>query len=112
MTDLKPEYCPTQSGTFSAYRPEYKNKKAQKWESIPIKHTGRGLPYPRQFGGVMSTIFLFGYAQAKAFMWSWSALAEGVGRNIDVRIVEYEVSYDIKAKVIENKGGKKGENDV
>ncbi len=104
MTVLKPEYCPTQNGTFLAYRPEYRLRdsyKKQEWKPVPITKGRGGTPFPEQFGGIMSTIHLFGYAQAKTLMWSWSALAEERGESVDVRVVEYKVAYGIKAKRVE-----------
>ena len=103
MTDLKPNYCPTQSGTFTAYRAEYRlidSYKNPKWKTIPIIKNQTGVPYPEQFGGILSTIHLFGYAQAKALAWTWAAQAEERGEVVDVRLVEYKVEFDIKARVI------------
>lgn len=104
IEDLK--YCPTQSGTFTAYEIEYKPKrkkahhKVRDWVSVPITKTLSGVPYPKQFGGIISTICLLGYAQANALMWAWSASAEAAGEKVDVRVVEYEVNFDIKARKI------------
>ena len=100
MEEMK--YCPTQSGVFTAYKPEFRTEEVDAWMQIPTSKHPKGVPAPKQFRGILSTIHLFGHAQASALMWWWAAVAEEAGRNIDVRIVEYEVSYDIKAKVIEN----------
>lgn len=100
------KYCPTQSGTFTAYKPEFRTERekahhtARDWMAVPIEKDKGGVPSPKQFGGIMSTIGLLGYSQAKALMWGFSALAEADGVKIEVRIVEYEVKFDIKAKVI------------
>ena len=97
------KYCPTQTGKFIAYRPQYRNNSTGKWNDIPIiKNEKRhGVPYPNQFGGIISTIGLSGYSQAKALMWAWSAYYEGVGKEIETRLEKYEVNYQIRALKIE-----------
>ena len=93
------EFIPTQAGTFVAYQPEFKTKETDIWIPVPIrKHPLQVIPLPKQFGGIMSTICLYGYAQANALMWWWAAVAEAEGKEIEVRLTEYEVNYDIKAK--------------
>ena len=96
------QYCPTQSGTFTAYKPEYKT--VGEWKAIPITthyepvNIVRGTPFPKQFGGIIKTINLSGYSQAQALMWRFSAMFEARGKKIKVRLVEYEVTFNIKAR--------------
>ncbi len=101
MEEIKTEYCPTQCGKFTAYKPEFRTEDVHVWMQIPTSKHPKGVPAPKQFGGILSTIHLFGHAQASALMWWWAATAEAAGEKVDVRLVEYEVAYDIKAKIIE-----------
>ena len=103
MDKLKPKYCPTQSGTFTAYRAEFRTKDEQEWMKVPITKSLSGVPYPKQFGGIMSTVCLLRYAQANALMWCWAAAAEAAGDEVEVRVVGYEVKYDIKARELLDK---------
>lgn len=99
MTD-KPEYCPTQNGTFTGYTPEWKLPDG--WSPMPIKSIiGKGIPFPKQFGGILETIWLFGYDQAKALEYQCRAHCASIGQTVETRIAEYEITYDIKAKRIE-----------
>lgn len=94
------DYCPTQGGTFHAYEPEFRN--GDKWERIQTNRVWHGgIPAPLFTGGIANTIGLQGYAQAMAIAWGFAAEADAAGREITVRVVKYEVIYDIKAKRIE-----------
>ena len=98
------KYCPTQNGKFVAYKPQYRRNSEGSWRDIPIAKINslqmKGLPFPKQFGGIISTINLGGYSQSKALMWAWSALHEAEGLKIETRLEEYEVDYQIKARKI------------
>jgi hypothetical protein len=89
------------------YRPEYRldtfessdGPSFTKWKEIPwdIGVAPYGHPYPRLFGGVLQTCGLLGPAQAQAIAWAYAAQVEGTtgAKEIEVRIIEYEVKYDI-----------------
>ena len=44
-----------------------------------------------------------GYEQALALAWTFAAHVASVGGEIEVRAEEYELNYDIKAKLFEGK---------
>jgi len=104
------EYCPTQSGNYIAYLPEFRIVSedeivAEEWKTVPVERGNFGVPNPIMFGGINSTIFLFGYEQAMALAWGYAAISVatyGVKR-IEVRVKPYEVWYDIKARMFEEK---------
>jgi len=95
----KPEWCPTQGGTFTAYDPEYLD--GEEWRSIPTDRNPKGVPPPIRNGGIITTLCLFGHDQAQALAWSYAAHAAGVGLKVEVRVQPYDVVYDIKAKKAE-----------
>jgi len=103
----KPKYCPTQNGSFTGYRPEYRmidGDTKTDWKTLPTKRGlySKGAPYPKDFGGILYTIGLCGYNQAKALAYDFAATAEETGASkIEVRAVAYEIFYDIKAERIE-----------
>lgn len=96
------KYCPTMGGTIYGYKPQYKEHDGT-WKDIPIHRKGTfGVPWPLGDGGILSTIFLLGYDQAWALAFSFSAQAVATtGVFEEVRVVEYEVLFDIKAKELE-----------
>ena len=99
--EKKNKYCPTQSGTYVAYQPEYLNSNGE-WESVPVKYGECGIPQPMLNGGINVTLSLHGYAQAKALAWMWAAFEAAKPRcDIKVRVQAYEVEYDLKAKKID-----------
>ena len=96
----------TQNGIFTGYKPEFRMKVGDvstDWRSVRIKSGKKGVPYPTRFGGVLNTIGLFGMPQAKALGYSFVADFEAnpneIG-SIEIRIIEYEVVYDIKARKV------------
>lgn len=97
-----PEYCPTQSGVFTAYMPEYLD--GEEWKGVPtIKvENGLGIPAPLMFEGILSTIGLFGYEQAQSIAWGYAAISVSsyAMKKVEIRVQAYEVSFEIKAKKI------------
>ena len=105
------KYCPTQNGKFVAYKPQYRNKSKEDWKNIPIiKEIKHGFPFPKAFGGIINTIGLSGYSQAKALMWAWASYFEGIGKEIETRLEEYEVNYQIQALKIEKEESQNDNN--
>jgi hypothetical protein len=98
MDENSIEWCPTQAGTFPAYKPEWFNEESGKWQAIEVRRSERGIPYPLYCGGIAMTIGLCGHAQAQAVAWSFAAQAMAEGKEIQVRVQPYEVAYDIKAR--------------
>jgi hypothetical protein len=94
-------WAPTQSGQFPAYQAEYLEIDG-KWKPIPTHNVNTGVPYPLGGGGILNTIGLMGYSQARAIAWKFTADHEAIGTVVDTRIVVYELHYDIKAKRIED----------
>lgn len=110
MEEDKIEWCPSQAGKITGYIPEFRETETGFWTRIPT-HDSKdpvGVPSPLLFGGILNTIGLYGYPQAMALAWTYSASAASVGTHIEVRVVTYDVFYDIKArhredlKVVEN----------
>ena len=107
---MEEKYCPTQSGVITGYKPQYRDKSSSgEWKAVPTKGTlpPKGIPGPRMGGGILGTIGLSGYSQAKALAWLFAAYYESGGKYIDVRVEAYEVKYDIKAKAIKGKEDEK-----
>jgi hypothetical protein len=100
----KPEYCPTQQGTFMGYKAEFRMSRhgvSSDWKPVMTKDVlpPKGIPYPKLGGGILSTINLNGYHQALALGYCFAASCEADGHEgIEIRIVDYEINYDIKAK--------------
>jgi len=88
-------YCPTQDGQFIGYQAEFKNRHGE-WERC--KNPEGAISYPKMFGGILSTIYLYGYAQATAICWLYHAAFNSIGQEIETRTVAYEITYDIKAE--------------
>ena len=99
MSD-KEKWCPTQRGNMIAYEPQWLND--GKWKLVPTKASTEGIPSPMFGFGAAKMVGLYGYAEAMALAWSYAASADACGENIKVRVVEYELEYDIKAKRIIN----------
>ena len=92
------EWCPTRGGRTRGYLPEVWDTHREKWETIPLIHGGKGAPYPLLCGGVLQEVDLLGYEQAQCMAWMYSAQAAAIGDRIKVRVQEYELHYDIKAR--------------
>jgi len=95
---MNEDWCPTRGGRTRGYEPEVWNTDREKWEPISLIHVGKGVPYPLLCGGVLQEVGLLGYEQAKCMAWMYSAQAAAVGDRIKVRVQEYELHYDIKAR--------------
>ena len=96
------KYCPTQGGKFTGYLPEYKVMTVKgKWKRVNFTRDPDGVPSPLAFGGVLKTINLLGYWQAATIGCAYAAYWESLrNERIKIRIVHYEVVYDIKARRI------------
>lgn len=110
-------YCPTMRGTMTAYKPEYRfdtfdssdGPTFTKWIEVPYEVRAAhpcGVHYPRFAGGVVQTIGLLGHAQAHAIAWSFAAEQESLGKTIEVRVVKFDLEYDIKAKESDDQTGR------
>jgi len=86
-------------GACRAYLPEY-NDSGGEWKTVPFFPSPDGVPQPSYNAGVNMTLDLCGYEQAQALAWTYAAHAIANGQRIKVRIQEYEVVYDVKAKKI------------
>lgn len=93
------EWCPTQAGHFIGYDAEFFN--GVEWLSVPTEPvTAGGVQYPQRNGGILTTITLYGRAQAESLAWQFAASAESKGATVDIRVQKYEIEYDIKASKI------------
>ena len=99
MTD-KTEWCPTRGGVTRGYLPEFWDMDKDRWENIPLVHGVHGAPYPLLCGGVLREVDMLGYEQAQCIAWLYSAQSAAIGDHIMVRVQEYELHYDIKARKI------------
>lgn len=95
-------WCPTQNGCFTAYEPEYKNENGE-WKPINVvqltPNQRRGIEFPLLNGGILQQIYLCGRAQAYALAWSYASDVEAnTYRTVEVRVVEYDLEYSIKAR--------------
>jgi transposase InsO family protein len=90
-------------GTYDAYSVEHFDDVSGKWKDLPTewRDDGVGAPMPKCMGGVTAFIGLLGEAQANAIMWQAQAFAESKGERFKLRVVEYQVVYDIKARKVE-----------
>jgi hypothetical protein len=95
-----PDAMPTMGGSFLGFLPEYLEFKSNKWLPIPIETVNHpmGIPFPKFGGGILSTIYLYGYEQAHALAWSFAAYLKSLGKNAKVRLVTYDIEFDIKAR--------------
>lgn len=96
------DYWPTQGGTFRAWKPQRLH--AGEWQDLPIIDLpgDGGVPYPMMCSGIVKTLALCGgYAQAMALAWFYAAMQDAAGKAYQVRVQEYAVEYDIKARKID-----------
>lgn len=102
------KYCPTQHGKFTGYLPEYGierkwpgGRKMIKWKRVEFTRDPDGIPSPLAFGGILRTINLLGYWQAASIGTTFAAFRESrKNERVKIRVVPYEIVYDIKAKRI------------
>jgi hypothetical protein len=107
VSEKKEDWCPTRGGQYAAYLPEYETDEG-KWEEVPtvelkLPYAALGVPAPVRCGGITKEIGLFGRAQAWALAWKYAADEEATtGREVNIRVAQYEVHYDIKAKRLDH----------
>jgi len=94
------EYCPTQNGNIVGYRPEFLMESEGDWREVGTHVSKCGIPGDRYYSGILNTIGLFSYEQAMAVAWTFSAEAAAHGESCEVRVKEFIVTYDIKAKEV------------
>lgn len=97
-------YCPTQSGTVSGFRPEWRPRESEEWREIPYDISylqASGIPFPALSGGVLRQIGLCGEFQAKALAYTFAAEKEARIESCEVRVVELKVEYQIRAKEVD-----------
>lgn len=103
IKNLALEHIPQQSGSYTAYRPEYKDSSGQ-WQEIQTKPCHEGIPSLRDNNGAINSVVrLYGFEQAWALAWMWLATetARGVKVTVEnIRVQCYEVKYEIKASKI------------
>lgn len=97
------EYCPTSGGKHTGYKPEYLGDDKE-WHAIPTTEGGpNGVPQPLADANINQQLGLFGYEQAWALAWHFAANVAAVTFGVPrIRVAQYEVSYDIKAKRLEH----------
>lgn len=131
MAEAEPKWNrEKQNGTFIGYLPQWKHKDlyatinrrlaplvegGEKWTDVPcVTIRGQirltlpngaeiivGHPFPRFGAGILETIGLYGYEQANALAWEYSAAAASIGASIEVRVIDRQINYDIKTRDIE-----------
>ena len=91
-------WCPARSGTYCAYEPRWLD--GDKWKRIPTSASalGMGIPAPLLHGGINYEIELFGYDQAMALAHWFAASAASRGEYVTVRVQEFDVVFEIKAR--------------
>jgi len=102
------KWCPTQGGSLTGYYPEYLDRADGTWKNIPISCEPKpnpmgyiSVPWPSFCGGVLQTVYLYGYEQAQAMAWFHAACEAGRGNYVpEVRVQAYEINYEIKARKI------------
>jgi len=99
----KEEWCPTRSVKTRGYKAQVKNE--EKWSDLAVNDSidGAGIPYPRLNGGILYELGLQGFAQANAVAWDYAAKMALHGRDVDVRVQEYEIEASMKARAKEPK---------
>ena len=99
MTTNNPrEWLPTMGGTFHAYKAEWLD--GGEWKPVPVEEGPDGVPYPDKLRGALSSVIgLLGKEQALALAWCFAAHMVARGRTVQVRALDYEVVYDLKARV-------------
>jgi hypothetical protein len=104
-SDKPDEWTPTRAGSYTAFEPQFWDKNQNKWRPIPVKRPHRwepaGVPQPLLCGGVNVELGLHGYDQAMALAHWFAADAAAEGLHIEVRVQEYDVRYDLKARKVE-----------
>lgn len=94
------EYCPTRGGKYAAYEAEFFDDDGN-WRAIRVTTASGGVPGPRADGAINCAIGLQGFEQAWAIAWLYAADRASEGIDVQVRLAQFEVQYDIKAKRLE-----------
>jgi len=95
------EWRPTIAGSLSGFMPQYREKKDKEWHNVPLGLDHNGVPPPFLMGGVLETMGFYGHAQAQALAWWYCAFRESKeskGPHVKVRLKEYEIAFDLKAR--------------
>lgn len=104
FSKVEKKWLPTLGGSTCGYEPQYRPDSGSQWMRLPTEQStaGKGAPYPYCDGGIFVTIGLHGHAQAQAIAWGYKATCEAQGDLFtEIRVAEYEVVFDIKARKIE-----------
>jgi len=107
MSDKENPWVPSHSGKVRGYQAEYRTMEKGSlnwlsWKPVPIEKSEIGIPYPGLHGNHLESLGLMGFEQAKAHAW-WTLACSKSGRRFsacEVRVQEYEVEYDLKARKI------------
>ena len=93
-------WFPIRSGTYRAYEPRWLD--GGEWRRIQTDASapgsGSGIPAPLLHGGINYEIGLFGYDQAMALAHWFAASAASRGECVTVRVQEFDVVFEIKAR--------------
>lgn len=90
--------CPSQAGSFTGYEVQIKCD-GRDWRPAPTEKVrdGQGIPSPRANRGILDTLGLLGYKQAQSLAWLILAVADAELKEVEVRIMPFDVQYDAKA---------------
>ena len=94
------EYCPTRAGKYTAYVAEFFDDDGI-WRPVRVAKAVNGVPGPLADAALNYAIGLQGFEQAWAIAWLHAAARAAEGIDVQVRLAQYEVQYDIKAKRLE-----------
>lgn len=94
------EYSSTTAGSTAGFAPEWHD--GDSWVRVETRRGLQGVPSPLFEGGLLATVGLMGYAQANAIAWMFKAHADAEGEKIEIRVQEYEVTFDIRTKKMES----------
>ena len=97
--DKKPkiDWCPTSSGTTTAYLPEY--FAGGEWKRIPLDtDQPAGVPPPKHKGALYRHLGLMGYEEAMAVAWWFAAIYKADNyQRVGVRLQKYRFIHELKA---------------
>ena len=105
MSEDKVDACPCQSGKYTAYQVEINEPPSKDWRVANSKRVpgGQGIPAGKLHEGTNMTLNMFNYEQAMALAWLLKSEAVAAIRyDIGIRVVPYQVEYDVKAWKLES----------